>query len=212
MQSQADGLKFVRHYHVHHWDRHRERKNLMYNLCRIDKKARITENLSKTTFYSVYKVSPNSATHRIVWYFKGVWVLSSQVIKKQAISVFMDCILKNKMCLCVVSVISETFTAVRLRLDHSRRVSISGLNGASLTPRYYRLSNVSCVLILLFTFIQAYCCSSMSVYGPPSLIALFFFLSVSFSLVVNTGKLSSIPHPPSDSNRKSCAPVVVLAL
>lgn len=36
------------------------------------------------------------------------------------------------------------------------------------------------------------------------------FLCV-FPFVVNTGKLSSIPHPPTDSNRKSWAPVIVLS-
>ena len=111
---------------------------------------------------------------------------------------------------------SETFTAVRSRPEHSRRTLMSGLNVGPLLHR----DITEClmfffVLILLFTFIQA-CASTVVV--PclctglhHSLHCSFFFLSVSFSLVVNTGKLSSIPHPPSDSNRKSWAPVVVLS-
>lgn len=47
------------------------------------------------------------------------------------------------------------------------------------------------------------------VYSPWLFIALLF--CVCFFLVVNTGKLSSIPHPPSDSNKNSWVPVTVLS-
>lgn len=48
----------------------------MYNICRIYKRTQIIKNLLYTAFHKVYKVYPDSITHKTEQFFKGVWGLS----------------------------------------------------------------------------------------------------------------------------------------
>lgn len=53
------------------------RKNIMFNICRIYKKAKMIKILSSTIFQKVSKVSPNATSQKIEWFYKGVWGISS---------------------------------------------------------------------------------------------------------------------------------------
>lgn len=46
-----------------------------YNIRRIYEKAKMIENVSLAAFHKVDKLSSNSTTHKIDWFFKGVWRL-----------------------------------------------------------------------------------------------------------------------------------------
>lgn len=51
----------------------KERKNIKFNICRINKKAQIIQNLLDIVFHKAYKASPDSTDHKIVHILKGVW-------------------------------------------------------------------------------------------------------------------------------------------
>lgn len=66
----------------HMWQcfRHIERYNIMYNICRISKKAQVSMTVSWTAPHKAYKCSPDSQTHKIKRFFKGVWILKSEFL------------------------------------------------------------------------------------------------------------------------------------
>lgn len=43
------------------------------NICRIYNKARTIKSLSEKALCKVYKAPPHSATHKMEWFYKGVW-------------------------------------------------------------------------------------------------------------------------------------------
>ena len=50
---------------------HKQKSIFTYYICRINKKAQIVENLLKTEFNRLYKVSPDSVTRKIGRFLKG---------------------------------------------------------------------------------------------------------------------------------------------
>lgn len=67
----------------HMWQcfRYIGRNNIMYNICRISKKAQISMTVSWTEAHKAYKCSPDSQTHKIKQFLKGDWLLSSSATK-----------------------------------------------------------------------------------------------------------------------------------
>lgn len=80
----------------HMWQcfRHIERYNIMYNICRISKKAQVSMTVSWTAPHKAYKCSPDSQTHKITRFFKGDWLLSPSATKTQPILITVYCICK----------------------------------------------------------------------------------------------------------------------